>query len=77
MYLYIVDYWVEFPSSEYGGVGIVLAENDKEAFNLLKESTHLTFDERDDDIKKAIKEAETFMIEDISEESRIVKTFYT
>jgi len=33
--LYIVDYWVPFPSSEYGGVINLIAENDTEAFELL------------------------------------------
>jgi hypothetical protein len=35
--LYIVDYWVPFPSSEYGGVINLIAENDHEAFNILSE----------------------------------------
>jgi len=34
-YLYIVDYWVPFPQSEYGGVVSVIAETDSEAFELL------------------------------------------
>jgi hypothetical protein len=34
-FLYIVDYWVPFPSSEYGGVINVIAESDSEVFNLL------------------------------------------
>ena len=33
--LYIVVYWVPFPSSEYGGVVSLIAENDTEAFELL------------------------------------------
>ena len=36
-YLYIVDYWVPFPASEYGGVVNVIASNDQECFNLLSE----------------------------------------
>jgi len=35
--LYIVDYWVPFPSSEYGGVVSLIAENDTEAFELLSQ----------------------------------------
>ena len=35
--LYIVDYWVPFPSSEYGGVVNVIAESDSEAFSLLSD----------------------------------------
>jgi hypothetical protein len=33
--LYIVDYWVPFPSSEYGGVVSLIAESDTEAFAIL------------------------------------------
>ena len=35
--LYIVDYWVPFPSSEYGGVVNLIAENDTEAFAILSQ----------------------------------------
>tara|TARA_B100000902_G_C27148721_1_gene832571 strand:- start:640 stop:873 length:234 start_codon:yes stop_codon:yes gene_type:complete len=33
--LYIVDYWVPFPQSEYGGIVNIIAEDDSEAFELL------------------------------------------
>ena len=41
-YLYVVDYWVPFPSSEYGGLITLIAENDAEALELLsdEESFH-------------------------------------
>ena len=29
-YLYVVDYWVPFPASEYGGLVTLIAENDAE-----------------------------------------------
>ena len=32
--IYIIDYWVPFPQSEYGGVVTLIAENDSEAFEL-------------------------------------------
>ena len=34
-YLYIIDYWVPFPQSEYGGVINLIAKDDSEAFELL------------------------------------------
>jgi len=34
-YLYLVDYWVPFPSSEYGGLIGVVAENDIECHDIL------------------------------------------
>ena len=43
-FLYILDYWVPLPSSEYGGLITLIAENDQEAFNLL--SNEEQFDDR-------------------------------
>jgi hypothetical protein len=34
-YLYLVDYWVPFPSSEYGGLITVIAETDNECHDVL------------------------------------------
>ena len=42
--LYIVDYWVPFQSSEYGGVVNLIAESDTEAFAILSQEEE--FDER-------------------------------
>jgi len=36
-YLYVVDYWVPFPASEYGGLITLIAENDTEALELLSD----------------------------------------
>ena len=36
-YLYIVDFWIPFPSSEYGGLINLIAENDTEAFSILSQ----------------------------------------
>ena len=36
-FIYILDYWVPFPSSEYGGLVTLIAENDQEAFDILAE----------------------------------------
>ena len=33
--LFIVDHYVPFPQSEYGGVWNVLADNDEECFDLI------------------------------------------
>lgn len=34
-FLYIVQHYVPFPSSEYGGIWNVIAENDDECFDLI------------------------------------------
>ena len=36
-FIYIVDHYVPFPSSEYGGVWNVVAEDDEECFDLITE----------------------------------------
>ena len=43
-YLYIVDYWVPYPSSEFGGLINLIAENDTEAFSILSQEG--SYDER-------------------------------
>ena len=34
-FLYIVDHYIPFPSSEYGGLWNVIAEDDNECFDLI------------------------------------------
>ena len=38
MNLYIVDHFIPFPQSEYGGVWNVLASNDEECFDLITDA---------------------------------------
>ena len=41
--MYVVDYWVPFPSSEYGGLITLIAENDTEALELLSNEESLKY----------------------------------
>lgn len=34
-YLYLIDHFVPFPQSEYGGLWTVVAENDEQCFDLI------------------------------------------
>ena len=34
-FIYVVDHYVPFPSSEYGGVWNVIAENNEECYDLI------------------------------------------
>ena len=43
-FIYILDYWVPFPSTEYGGLVTLIAENDQEAFDILVEEEQLDHD---------------------------------
>lgn len=74
-FLYIVDYWVPFPSSEYGGVINVIAESDSEVFNLL--SNEVGFNNRyQDRIMSNIIKAQKFRLQD-DYESGIIEAFTT
>jgi hypothetical protein len=74
-YLYIVDYWVPFPSSEYGGMINLIAESDTEAFTLLSEEEQ--FDARyQDRIMERVVNAQKFALQD-DYESGILEAFTT
>ena len=76
-YLYIVDYWVPFPQSEYGGVISVIAENEDECYKHLsnpEEPFHNeTFTNR---IRSNIKEAQKLTLTD-NYQSGIIDAFIT
>ena len=73
--LYIVDYWVPFPSSEYGGVVSLIAENDTEAFQLLADEEG--FDEKYQNlIMPNVVKAQKFSLVD-DYESGIIDAFTT
>ena len=73
--LYIVDYWVPFPQSEYGGIVNVIAETDSEVFDLL--STDDSFNESYiDRIMPNVKKAQKFPLMD-GHESGIIEAFVT
>jgi len=73
--LYIVDYWVPFPASEYGGVISLIAENDTEAFELL--SAEKQFDDNyTDRIMERVVNAQKFSLVD-EYESGIIDAFIT
>jgi len=73
--LYIVDYWVPFPSSEYGGLINLIAESDTEAFTILANEEE--FDERyTDRIMERVINAQKFALKD-DYESGILEAFTT
>jgi hypothetical protein len=74
-YLYIVDYWVPFPSSEYGGTITVIAENDQECHDILRDD--YSYDNRyDNKIMQSVVDAQKFALVE-NEKSRIVDSFTT
>ena len=73
--LYIVDYWVPFPASEYGGVVSLIAKDDTEAFELL--SNEEGFDDRYQNlIMERVVNSQKFKLVD-DYESGIIDAFTT
>jgi hypothetical protein len=75
-YLYLVDYWVPFPSSEYGGVVSVIGADDNEVHDLLLDWRDEYNSEFDNRIMERVVNAHTFALVD-EEDSRIVDSFTT
>lgn len=75
-YLYLVDYWVPFPSSEYGGLVSVIAENDQECHDLLRDGNISWDNVHDNKIMERVVNANKFALAN-EEESRIVDSFTT
>jgi len=76
-FLYIVDHYIPFPSSEYGGLWNVVAENDDECFDLISaEDDDDFYDEHYKVLRENILNARKFALaEDV--ESAIVEEFTT
>jgi hypothetical protein len=77
-YLYIVRYWVPFPSSEYGGVINVIAETDEECHDILLDWRQEYNSSYDSNIMEEVKLAPRYELNpDILYKSEIVDSFTT
>ena len=77
--LYLVNWWVPFPASEYGGLQAVLATNDDECYELIKKySESFIKYQKDFDslIKTRIKKATRYEING-DNPSGVVRSFTT
>jgi hypothetical protein len=76
-FLYIVDHYVPFPSSEYGGLWNVIAQDDDECFDLISgEDSGNFYEQYYTDLKENILNARVYQLaEDV--ESTIVESFTT
>jgi hypothetical protein len=75
-YLYIINYWVPFPASEYGGVVSVVAEDDQECYNLVVEYDNEYYPEYYPQAMENIQKAQKFLLAE-EQESRVVDSFTT
>ncbi len=78
-YLYIVDYWVPFPSSEYGGVINVIAESNEDCHDVLLKWRDEYESSHDSRIMEYVTKALRFELSDVhsDEDSRVVDSFTT
>ena len=75
-FLYIVDHFIPFPRSEYGGIWNVVAENDNECFDLIVAEDEGMNDDYYGRLRENIMKAPTYAIaEDV--QSEIVEQFTT
>tara|TARA_B100000085_G_scaffold284852_1_gene319036 strand:+ start:111 stop:344 length:234 start_codon:yes stop_codon:yes gene_type:complete len=75
-HLYLVDYWVPFPSSEYGGMVAVVAESDHDCHDVLMNWRDELDSKYDTHIITQVKRAPKFSLLD-EEPSRVVEAFTT
>ena len=75
-YLYIVDHFCNFPRSEYGGIWNVIAEDDNECFDLIKEYDEGCNEDFYVNLRGKVVNATTFALAE-EEQSRVVEAFTT
>ena len=77
-YLYLVNYWIPFPSSEYGGLIAVVAENDNQCHDVLIDWRDECESSYDDRIQENVYKATRLMLSnEEDEEIGIVDSFLT
>jgi len=76
-FLYIVQHYVPFPSSEYGGVWNVIAEDDDECFDLITaEDSGGFYEKYYSDLKENVINSQTFPLAGYID-SGVVESFTT
>lgn len=81
-YLYMIDYWERFPTSEYGGIVLVTAKSKEDAIQVLLNShgevvQYRDFDDKfEERIKENVEEAKYFALKG-EHKSEVVKYFIT
>ena len=75
-FFYIVDHYVPFPSSEYGGIWNVIAEDDDECFDLIVDEDGGFNEQYYNRLRENIMKAPTFQLAN-EHQSEIVEEFTT
>ena len=75
-FMYVVDHFVPFPASEYGGIWNVVAESDDECFDLIAQNDDGLNQQYYNRLRENIMKAPTYAIAE-NLESCIVEQFTT
>ena len=75
-FLYVVDHFVPFPTSEYGGIWNVVAEHDDECFDLIVDEDDGLNEKYYNRLRENIMKAPTFQLAN-DHQSEIVEEFTT
>ena len=75
-FLYVVDHFVPFPTSEYGGIWNVVAEHDDECFDLIVDEDGGFNEQYYNRLRENIMKAPTFQLAN-EHQSEIVEEFTT
>jgi hypothetical protein len=76
-YLFIVDHFVDFPSSEYGGLWAVIAQNEEECFDLISQADEYSdYSKYFGKLRENIQNSRRFLLAD-EVKSEIVESFTT
>lgn len=76
-FMYIVNHYIPFPRSEYGGVWNVVASDDEECFDLIVDEDDGLNDDYYNRLRENIMKASVFELADDGVQSGIVEQFTT
>jgi hypothetical protein len=78
-FFYIVEHFVPFPQSEYGGLWNVIAEDEDECFDLIVQQDKEFNVQHYTQLRQNIQNARTYALSELNEnlESKIVEEFTT
>jgi len=75
-YLYLIDFWVPFPASEYSGLIVVIGKDDNEVHDILLKWRDKYLNDYDNLIMSNVVKAERFALVE-EETSRVAEAFIT
>jgi heat shock protein HspQ len=76
-FLYVVEHFIPFPQSEYGGIWNVIAENDEECFDLIAEKDEGFNQQFYGHLRENIQKSLTFLLAEEGLTSEVVEEFTT